>query len=779
MNSLSGNSNAATQMLVFSTDADPLRVMTNSPPFISGYKPLPNNVAGVNRNMVNSDRSGLLGYILPYPDMDGTDRARIYLGPRPTLVAEFDIGPYVNQLVPFSIPATILEQMFAAPAPMPSALALYFNIQRISGNDKNSPQLPLLYKPSGPGELDTRPELPNNQGLLPPNPSKTVIDKQVMKKGMSVTVPQYEHQAIGDVVYLAVGPRELTMPVTALGDLWFELTPEFLATLPNTDKVALTYEIWDIVENGSGWSSTVFLTLKPTEQLLTAPVIDQAEPGNPDNLKHDALNGETATVLLNEQFTAGDEVLLTIALSTAVGDRVERVLKVEVKNSTRSLRIDLENEFIQNGIRGSMILSYSRQRAGGILHSESYNVTISGLALPAPVPTIDEQKDDVLPADTPQAHVRIPTYWPLVKGATVRLYWQVTGADGVSHLYIFGQVIVDATQPVVFTVNSEYIARYESSPLTVLYKIENPEKPVVQSQALQVTVGKSEKPVIIKATDDKGVSLANGVTTVSTSITLTGTGTPDTQVDVHLNTGVHRRTADVGSDGQWSSLFSNLAEYEHYFTARPIPETVPISDPWKTIVKSEWTDHSTTLSNYNYNGWITHNAARSGAIRNHGGVVAFFNFTDQGKPDDFAGTVMYQDFDFLPGTYSFWMQACHIAESPNPGLVNPILLLDTGMVEWRGQPREVPKNGIWYDFRMIFTITKRRVARLYISNFQSGSNGNDFGIRNIRVVRDSGGGGGISSAPEALNEAPPYNGSLNTSKPEPQLVPGEKKDGIV
>ncbi|UVM51677.1 hypothetical protein LOY38_06440 [Pseudomonas sp. B21-015] len=664
MTNLSENSNAATQVLVFSTDADPLRVLADVPPFIPGYKSLANNVVGVNRNMVNSDRRGLLGYIFPYFNMDSTDEIRLYLGSRPTPVGElFFVGQYVNQLVPFYIPTDLLEQMYASPAPMPDALSLYFSVKRPSENEKNSPSLPLLYKPFGPGEADTRLDLPNNQGLALPIPSETVIDKTVIENGMFVTVPRYEYQAIDDVVYLAVGPRELRMVVTALGDLLFELTPDFLATLPNTDRVALAYEIWDIVENGSGWSSAVFLALKPTEQLLIAPVIDQAEPGNPDNLKHHALNGETATVLLNEQFTAGDVVVLTIVLSTAVGDRVERVIPLNVRSNTRSLRIDLENEFIQNGIRGGMTLGYTRQRARDTRHSRSYTVTISGLVLPAPAPTIDEQKGEELPADTTLAHVRIPTYRPLVNGATVELYWQVTGTDGVAHLYIFRQVIIDATQPVIFTVKSDYIDRYGSSPLTVLYKIENPGKAVVQSEPLQITIG----------------------------------------------------------------------------------ETVG------------WTDlHDTFQSNYG--GWIPWNAARGGSIRNWAGVTAFFNFTDSGPVDQAAGAIFYRDVEFPPGQYVCSIEACHIKEYPNPGLRNPLLSVEDSAGS-AFLVHELPKNGVWYTLSIRLTITQKQTRRLYLNNRQNISNGNDFGIRNVRITRIEN-GGAMSNVPTA-SQAPQYNGVIS------------------
>lgn len=489
MTLLSANTNALTQALVFSTDIDPLRVLADSPPFISGYKPLPNDVAGVNRNMVNSDRRGLLGYILPYFNMSSTDRARVYIGTSPAPVANVEIGPYVNQLVPFHLPATVLEQRYASPVPIPTPQPLYFSIQRISENEKNSPPLSLLYKPFGPGERDTRPDLPNNQGLALPIPSETVIDKTVIDNGMFVTVRQYEHQAIGDTVYLAVGPLVLTMPVTALGDLLFELTPDFLATLPNTDKLALSYEIWDIVENGSGWSSAIKLTLKPTAVLLAAPVVDEADAQ--DNVDHGALAGGTATVLLTGLFSAGDRVVLTLIMLTLAGDRVERTMARDVTTSSRSLRFTLENGYVQNAIRGSIVLSYTQQSAGTTRFSKSCTITVSGLLLPAAPPGIDEQEGEFLPFETSVAHVRIPAYWPLTTGATVQLFWQVTGPNGVVHLYIFGQVINDVAQEIVFTVASEYIERFAGSPLTVLYKIENPGKAIVQSQSLQIDIGES------------------------------------------------------------------------------------------------------------------------------------------------------------------------------------------------------------------------------------------------------------------------------------------------
>ena len=488
MTNLFSHTNTSAQTLLFSTDAGANGVLAVSPPFLPGYKSLPNVVAGANRQMVNSDRRGLLFYIFPYLNMSGTDRINAYLGSRSAPVTSFDVGPYVNQLVPFHIPASILEQMYAVPSPLPNALPLYFTVDRISGNPaEDSLPLFLLYKPSGPGELDTRPDLPNNQGLALPAPSETIIDQTVINEGMFVTVPQYEHQTVGDTVYLAVGPLIVEMQVTALGDLLFELTPAFLASLPNTDRVSISYEIVDIVQNESGWSSAVVLTLKPTVVLLSAPIVNEADASH--NVNYDALVGGDATVLLTGLFNVNDVVMLTLVMFTLAGDRIERIITWDVKATSRSLQFPIENAYIQNAIRGLIILSYTQQSAGVTRFSKSYTVTVSGLAPPAPAPTIDEQEGSELPADTSLAHVRIPRYWPLAAGATVQLLWQVTGENSVVHLYIFGQIINDVSQEIVFTVGSEFIKRFPGSPLTVLYKIENPGTSIVQSESLQIAIG--------------------------------------------------------------------------------------------------------------------------------------------------------------------------------------------------------------------------------------------------------------------------------------------------
>jgi hypothetical protein len=583
MVSLSSNTNASTQTLVFSTDRNLSRILANAPPFIPGAKALANNVYGVNRNMVNSDRRGLLGYFLPYPNMDSLDSIQLFIGTPPRPVgAPIPVELNVDKPVPFYLPPDLLNQLYSFPIPMPDALPLVFTVTRPSGNTNTSPPLPLLFKPFGPGEADTRPDLPNNQGLALPIPSETVIDKPVLDNGMTVTVPQYLYQAIGDTVYLMVGPLVLSVTVSALGDVFFDLPPDFLARLPNTDKVPVSYEIVDLVENGSGWSSAVMLSLKPTVVLLAAPLVDEADAAN--NLDYSSLAGAEATTLLTDQFSIGDKVVLTIVLFTSGGDRVEHAIERTIAANSRLLQIPLPNELIRNVIKGLFTLSYTKERSTIIQNSKSATVTVSASKSESPVapPSIIEQQGGVLPGDTPLAHVLIPTYWPLVNGATITMIWQITGSDGVVNMYMFSQFIVDATQEVVFTVSDEYIKRFAGKPLIVAYKIENPGTPSVQSEPLLLQIGASQTqtPTITAAINTQtNQPVLNGGTTTAGSVTVSGSSSENENLQI-LNGSTPLGNTTARSTGIWDFTFVVAAPNTYQITAKALSGTNPLSNTW-------------------------------------------------------------------------------------------------------------------------------------------------------------------------------------------------------
>lgn len=322
----------------------------------------------------------------------------------------------------------------------------------------------------------------------------------------------------------------------------------------------------------------------------------------------------------------------------------------------------------------------------------------------------------------------------------------------------------DPTKPITHTLTAAELQQIGNGTHSVSARVVDQLTNNNVSPTTSITISANQSVTITSYTDSANTSVSNGGWTYETGGTLTGTAGSNQQVQILLN-GTVRQTVTANAAGIWTYSISGLAVFAHIFIARPLPAGAD-SAQWLLHVRSEWQDHYTSLAD-SYNGWIPYAGARSGSIRPflmaNQWVTAFFNFTDQGAPTGFAGAIFYHDFLFIPGQYHFTFEGTHVADSPNPQLVNPILCADTGMVQWPGDRREVPKNGVWYLFLNAFTITQRQVARLYVSNFQDGSNGNDFGIRNIRVVRlDS--GGGVMSTPVVGPEAPIY------TRPLPDLV---------
>ena len=209
------------------------------------------------------------------------DKIRVYIETKNVPVAEFSVteahfdaeGKAKN--IPFYISAKDMEARFLESENKP----FWFEVERVSGNGtEGSPPVPMFYKHPAPGEADTDGGKPFNQGLKLPIASESVVDQTVIDDGMFVTVPEYFNQSIGDVVVLAFGSLLLETTVTASGDVVFELTPEMLTTLAPTNSLVVRWEVFDVVENASGWSDALILTFKPGMVLLTAPILNRPIP---------------------------------------------------------------------------------------------------------------------------------------------------------------------------------------------------------------------------------------------------------------------------------------------------------------------------------------------------------------------------------------------------------------------------------------------------------------------------------------------------------------------
>jgi hypothetical protein len=486
------------QVVVFPPDRS-LGILAVAPPYPVGYKPQNDGALGININMVHGDRDGLLVYILSYLNMAIGDYISVYIETTNAPAAELSVtqahfddqGQAKN--IPFYISARDMEARFL---PLQSGNKdFWFKVVRVSGNGtEQSPPVQLFYKHPAPGEADTDGGKPFNQGLKLPVASETIVDQTVIDDGMFVTVLEYFNQSIGDVVVLAFGSLLLESTVTALGDVVFELTPAMLATLAPTNSLVVRWEVFDVVENFSGWSDALFLPSKPGVVLLAAPIFGPADPDNVVN--HDGLAGEVMVILVTGVFAVNDLIELTLDGLTKGGDPVTHTFSIRLVSASRTVNIPVLNERVRNLIGGSARATYILTKAGKPQRSKPADATFTGTSQPLGLPIVEPLVDNKLPVDTVTATVQVAEYWPLKKGAIVKLYWQTTDQDGIVALFIFQRIVTDPAQPVIFQVPAKYIAPYASTPLTVQCTITNPGEVEVFSEQLQLMFGDAAKIVL-------------------------------------------------------------------------------------------------------------------------------------------------------------------------------------------------------------------------------------------------------------------------------------------
>lgn len=501
MNSpLTASGSTPNTTVVFPTDRSGIGTLAVPAPYIFGYKLLPNGVLGVNKNMVYSDRDGLPACLLAYLNMTVGDWIEIFLATENRPVVEFRIteahfesnGDAKNIL--FHISAADMEGNFAPL--LVETKDMWAKVTRISDNSsQDSPHAQVCFKPTPPGEPDTDGGKPFNQGLKLPVASETIIDKTVITNGMFVTVLEYFNQHIGDIVVLAFGSLLLEKEVTVLGDIEFELTPEMLATLKPTIIIIVRWEVFDVVENPSGWSDALEIVFKPGIALLVAPIFEQADL---DNVVHFGwLAGGPLWILITGIFAAGDVVVLLLEGITEGGDPVSRSYSIPVSAATRSLRQEVENDFARNLTGGNCRATYTRTQAGKTQESKPADVTISRETFKLGQPTVTPlESTDTVPVDSPKCRVQFAKYWPLKRGALVQVFWQTVDDAGIRVLFIFQQVVTDETSIIVFEILAEYIGKYPSSPLVVQCVIINPNEVRVVSEPLQLKIG-GEKAIVL------------------------------------------------------------------------------------------------------------------------------------------------------------------------------------------------------------------------------------------------------------------------------------------
>lgn len=343
-----------------------------------------------------------------------------------------------------------------------------------------SPVLRVLVKLDRPGGIDPAPdENPNLAApILPPEVIQDGVDTSWAARGVPVTIEPYPNMTVGDRIRLNWGgafveytlrdSSEVNQPVTLIVD------DATIRAAGDGDAVALRYQIFDAVNNRSGWSPTTEVVVNVQGDALFLPEVTNADDNGVIDLA--LLGSEDVRVLVTAfepDFAVDDVVTLQWVGHTAEGVPVPyEDSQLVTRSPVQTLEFFVPNANVLALAQGDAVVSYSLQTGRA---SKQVRVTIAGVAASLSAPTVDEAPNDgdELDASLSAATVRIPPWPGMDAGDVVTLIWSGTRADGQAHLYtIDRQISGNAVgKEVVLAVSGSDIALLAGGTVDVWYEV--------------------------------------------------------------------------------------------------------------------------------------------------------------------------------------------------------------------------------------------------------------------------------------------------------------------
>ncbi|GGA18833.1 Ig-like domain-containing protein [Dyella nitratireducens] len=203
-----------------------------------------------------------------------------------------------------------------------------------------------------------------------------------------------------------------------------------------------------------------------------------------------------------------------------------------------------------------------------------------GVTLPAP--TVDEAPDNVtLDPDAVGLYAEVRIEYDKADGDRVDMDWIGSSGPGGSFSDWINIRAATVNKPVLFDVDKAYVIANDGGTVTIRYtvtpKVGSPRPSA--SRTLRVGAAQDIIPAITSVRDSKGEILEGGVTE-DTTVTLSGTATPDTTVELFDNDTISHGIVDVNSAGVWTRAVTGLADGNHRFTAKGLYGSEPVSLAW-------------------------------------------------------------------------------------------------------------------------------------------------------------------------------------------------------
>lgn len=441
----------------------------------------PGAEGGVNASMIAVNDAGLLVTVFQYINMSTEDWIRVYWGDASTPVAsvpvrEADIGN------------NILLNVHASHIPDGISEVIY-EIVRASGNREKSKPLNVLVRTVFPGGPDPEPDKDGHQRLLPAKldlPPGTIIDEDIAKAGVKVTISGYPNMRVYDRIKLSWnGPtlvHEVSQAEVDAYSVDMLVTEDVIRAAGDGDDLVVIYQIMDEVENVQAtWSMRATVDVEIGTGLFDSPLIEnpdyEADPWDIIDLEKLGEEDLWLRVLAdrNGLLQVGDEVALKWEGVTAQ----DLPLPVELEPQIVRRLPDILDFYVPNadlrrlgGGRGSA--SYTVTRNGTVEGaSKRAAVRFHGAELGLPKPVVSEAVAGVLDPELVQATVVIPGEG-LEGNDFVTLNWRGTRSDGTALLYTARRNVPSSGggQPLTFLVTGEAnIAPLNGGSVSIYYEV--------------------------------------------------------------------------------------------------------------------------------------------------------------------------------------------------------------------------------------------------------------------------------------------------------------------
>jgi hypothetical protein len=347
-----------------------------------------------------------------------------------------------------------------------------------SGFQDLSPARPLWVKLDPPGDLSPPPAENANLAapILPPNIIANGVDAIASANGVPVTISPYPNMAEGDRIRLNWGgvyiertvvKASVGQPVTLTAD------DATIRNAGDSDALIVRYQVFDVVNNRSGWSPSTTVAVNVVGGNLYPPEIPKADANDVVDL--DLLDGDALRVLVTAippDFALGDVVTLNWTGHTAGGTTVPYSdTQTVTRNPPQTLEFLVPNATVAALAQGDAVVTYSLP---GGRTSQQTTITIIGTGVSLlPMPSMVEAPDGYLDASLSSATVIVPANPVIQPGGVVTLIWSGVRADGQSYLYQSPKPVTGSMvgKDVPFSVPSSEITPLDGGTLQVSYTV--------------------------------------------------------------------------------------------------------------------------------------------------------------------------------------------------------------------------------------------------------------------------------------------------------------------